>query len=231
MGLPNRAEFGKSPQIFRMRTRTTTSLLSAAALGICLFRAAPAQSQTNAPPASAKSAESKSKTDKPKSYIWMAAPGKPKAATDKAAEKRAEPKPAHGSASPAIASPAAPPASKPVAESAAPPVAPPTVRPIASATLKPAPARAAVAPVNADQGKPAAAAPTKNYVWIAAPAKATVTMGSPAVATTKPVAPAPEPARALTPREAKLAELLAVYRADKITPRQYQDQRAKILAE
>jgi hypothetical protein len=45
-------------------------------------------------------------------------------------------------------------------------------------------------------------------------------------ATSAPVAPV-----ALTPKEAKLAELLAVYKADKLTPHQYQDQRAKILSE
>jgi hypothetical protein len=65
-----------------------------------------------------------------------------------------------------------------------------------------------------------------------APAKSTAPVNTAKAAPAAASAPKPTAPPTLQPgsKEAKLAELLVLYKADKITPQQYHEQRAKILA-
>jgi hypothetical protein len=96
---------------------------------------------------------------------------------------------------------------------------------------KPVPAPVVVAPATPPPAAPPAVATTSTAP---AAAPATPPMTKPAVNTTPAPAPA-TPAAAAMPsaaetQEARLAELLVLYKADQITPAEYQARRAKILA-
>ncbi|MCL5095927.1 MAG: hypothetical protein M1608_00025 [Candidatus Omnitrophica bacterium] len=69
---------------------------------------------------------------------------------------------------------------------------------------------------------------------MAQPAPSTPKTGKPAPSVAQPSSAAPAAKGALTAaqsKEKRLADLLELYKADKITPHEYHQQRAKILAE
>jgi hypothetical protein len=146
------------------------------------------------------------------------APGSVRTAPKTVAPKAEKPKP--------VAKPA--PAPKPVKAAPAPKV------------TKPAPApKALPAPKPAKVAKPEKAAPVKEAKPIKQTKPAAKTAVQPAQSpkgASKAVQPAPEiPAPVVrkepTTKAEKLTDLLDQYKADKITPKQYQERRAKILAE
>jgi hypothetical protein len=133
-------------------------------------------------------------------------------------------------ASPKSVAPA--PVMKPAPTPAAPVQA---AKPVPSPVTKPVPAPSAPAPSRPVVAKPAPDSPAPTVAKTPTERPKPVPKASKEAAKTTKAAPAPAtapaaPAGPLTKRE-KLAELLERYKADKISPTQYQEERARILAE
>lgn len=103
-----------------------------------------------------------------------------------------------------------------------------TAKPVAKAAVVTATATAIPAKAGAPAVTPAPATATATATAVVAPKPAKASKATAAAATPKPEAPAlPIPAT----KEQKLQQLLAKYKANQLTPQEYHEQRAAILAE
>lgn len=136
-----------------------------------------------------------------------------------------------------------PPAADTVSPAApvAPAVPAPVVPPAVPVTPTPPPAAVAPTPAPAPSATPVTPQPGDNEAQAKARAALLQQMGTPAPAPAAATVPATAAAAAakstvpaapvLSSKEQKLQDLLARYKADKLTPQEYHEQRAAILAE